>query len=173
MTSLYNLLKLFQDGKSTSMGELNVILMPPSNRPLNKVGIDMCICNDYGECIWAKYDQFDPICDVRSGEALGLLSTFKWVHELNLGPVDFELDSEIVVDNFHSEKDDVTEFEKIVAHFRRLFSFFYPNSSVESIRQQANEVAHNLAKVAIYVVSPQILVKIPHCIEHFLINKML
>jgi hypothetical protein len=46
------------------------------------------------------------------------------VHELNLGPVDFELDSEIVVDNFHSEKDDVTEFEKIVAHFRRLFSFF-------------------------------------------------
>jgi hypothetical protein len=95
------------------------------------------------------------------------------VHELNLGPVDFELDSEIVVDNFHSEKDDVTEFEKIVAHFRRLFSFFYPNSSVESIRQQANEVAHNLAKVAIYVVSPQILVKIPRCIEHFLINKML
>jgi hypothetical protein len=77
------------------------------------------------------------------------------------------------VDNFHYEKVDVTEFGEIIAHFRRIFSSFYPNSSVESIRQQANEVAHNLAKVATYLVSPQILVKIPHCIEHFLINKIL
>jgi hypothetical protein len=59
-----------------------------------------------------------PICDVHNGEALGLLSALKWmhelnlvpvdlgllsalkwVHELNLVPVDFELDSTKVVDS--------------------------------------------------------------------------
>jgi ribonuclease HI len=46
---------------------------------------------------------------VKIGEALGLLSALNWVHELNLGPVDFELDSKVVVDNFHSNKIDDTE----------------------------------------------------------------
>jgi ribonuclease HI len=140
---------------------------------LNKVGIGMCIRNDYGEFILAKYDQFDPICDVRSGETLGLLLALKWVHELNLGPVDFELDSKIVMDNFHSKKHDVSEFGEIIAHCKRLFSSFYSNSSVQFIRRQTNEVAHSLAKAATYVATPQTLVNIPHCIEHSLINEML
>jgi ribonuclease HI len=46
---------------------------------------------------------------VKIGEALGLLSALNWVHELNLGLVDFELDSKVVVDNFHSNKIDDTE----------------------------------------------------------------
>ncbi|MCI88890.1 hypothetical protein A2U01_0110178, partial [Trifolium medium] len=31
---------------------------------------------------------------VHIGEALGLLAALKWIHELQLGPVEFELDSE-------------------------------------------------------------------------------
>ena len=39
-----------------------------------------------------------------TGEALGPLSALNWVHELLLGEVDFELDSEKVVDSFHSNR---------------------------------------------------------------------
>jgi nitroreductase len=95
------------------------------------------------------------------------------VHELNLGPDDFELDSKVVVDNFHSNKIDDTELGDIISHCRRLFSSCYNNSSVEFIRRQANEVAHRLAKTASYIASPQIIVDIPYCIEHLLINDML
>jgi hypothetical protein len=45
--------------------------------------------------VLTRYDQFTPVCVVHTGEALGLLSALTWVHELNLGPVDFELDSKM------------------------------------------------------------------------------
>ncbi|PNY05519.1 cytochrome p450 [Trifolium pratense] len=54
--------------------------------------------------------------EVHVGEALGLLSALKWVHELQLGPIDFELDSKIVVDNFPSQTYDATEFGDILRH---------------------------------------------------------
>ncbi|MCI01421.1 receptor-like kinase CR4, partial [Trifolium medium] len=38
----------------------------------------------------------------RVGIALGLLSALNRAHELQLGPVEFELDSKRVVDSFHS-----------------------------------------------------------------------
>lgn len=41
---------------------------------------------------------FEPICDVHIGEALRLLTALKWVHELSLEPIDFELDVKKVVD---------------------------------------------------------------------------
>ncbi|XP_045822393.1 uncharacterized protein LOC123915300 [Trifolium pratense] len=139
----------------------------------NRVGIGVCIRDEFGAYVLAKYEQFTPLCDVRFGEALGLLSALNWVHELNLGPVDFELDSKIVVDSFHSNKCDATELGDIISHCKQLFSNYYNNSSVEFIRRQANEVAHSLAKAATYAASPRILVDIPNCIEHLLINEML
>jgi ribonuclease HI len=139
----------------------------------NRVGIGVCIRDEKGAYVSAKLDQFSPICDVRVGEALGFLSALSWVHELNLGPVDFELDSKLVIDGFHSNNHDATEFGEIISHCKRLYSSFYVNSSVEFIRRQANEVAHSLAKAATYIASPQVLVDIPNCIEHILINEML
>jgi hypothetical protein len=95
------------------------------------------------------------------------------VHELNLGPVNFELDSNKVVDRFHASTHDATEFDDIITHCKSLFSQFYNNSRVEFVKRQANEVAHSLAKAATYLTNPQIFVDIPHCIEHILINEML
>jgi ribonuclease HI len=139
----------------------------------NRVGIGICIRDESGAYVLGKYEQFTLLCDVKIGEALGLLSALNWVHELNLGPVDFELDSKVVVDNFHSNKIDDTEVGDIISHCRKLFSSCYNNSSVEFIRRQANEVAHRLAKAASYIASPQIMVNIPYCIEYLLINDML
>jgi ribonuclease HI len=107
---------------------------------------------------------------VKIGKDLELLSALKWVHELNLGPVDFEHDSKVVVEKFHSNKIDDTEQGDIMSHCKRLFSTYYNNSSVEFVRRQVNEVVHRLAKTASCIASPQIMVEIPYCIKHALIN---
>jgi len=138
----------------------------------NRVGIGMCIRDEMGAFVLAKTEWFNPICEVHIGEALGLLSTLNWVHELQLGPVDFELNSKHVVDQFSSPKSDVSEFADIIDNCRALFTQFYVNSSVEFVRRQANEAAHTLAREAALLASFQILVAIPNCIEHILINEM-
>jgi hypothetical protein len=114
----------------------------------NKVGIGMCIRDDSGAFIRAKTEWFSPKCTVHVGEALGFLSALRWVHDLNLGPIDFELDSKIVVDSFFSSNSDSTEFGDIIKNCRTLFTDLYINSSVEFIRRQTNEVVHSLAKEA-------------------------
>jgi hypothetical protein len=60
---------------------------------------------------------------VHIGEALGLLVALNWVHEVNLGPVEFELDSKRVVDSFHSSKCAFTEFGVIVEHCKSILFF--------------------------------------------------
>jgi ribonuclease HI len=118
--------------------------------PVNsyRVGIGICVRDENGAFILAKTEWFSPKSDVHVGEALGLLAALNWVHELNLGPVEFELDSKRVVDRFHSSSRDFTEFGVIMDHSKLIFSTYYRNSSVEFVRRQANEAAHNLAKVA-------------------------
>jgi hypothetical protein len=133
----------------------------------------MYVCNDYDEFIMVKYTtSLIQFVMFALANHLDLFSALKWMYELNLGSDDFELDSEIVVDNFHSKKHDAIEFGEIIAHCRRLFSSYYYNFSVEFIRRQTNEVAHSLAKTVIYVASSQTLVDILHCIKHLLINEI-
>ncbi|PNY01281.1 cytochrome p450 [Trifolium pratense] len=45
----------------------------------NKVGIGMCIRDDQGRFVKAKTEWFEPILDVEIDEAIGLLSTLKWI----------------------------------------------------------------------------------------------
>jgi hypothetical protein len=143
------------------------------SRRLNRIGIGMCIRDDSGTFVLAKTEWISPLCDVHVGEALGLLSALEWVHELQLGPIDFELDAKRVVDRFLSTNNDVTEFGSIINNCRTLFGLYYENSSVEFVRRQANEVAHVLSKAVTLSASFQILVTIPDCIEHILSNEML
>jgi hypothetical protein len=75
--------------------------------------------------------------------------------------VDFEIDSKITRDAFHSRTTDVTEFGNIIGACRELFSSF-TNSRVEFIRQQANAAAHALAREATSLASPNIYYVIPH-----------
>ena len=139
------------------------------SKHLNKVGLGMCIRDEHGAFVLAKTDWFSPICEVHIGEALGLISTLEWVHELNLGLVDYEMDAKRVVDSFLSSRHDVTEFGIIIQNYKTLFRHYYENSTVEFVRRQANE----LAKVALLSTSLQVLFEIPDCIENTLINEML
>ncbi|KEH22549.1 hypothetical protein MTR_7g053400 [Medicago truncatula] len=58
--------------------------------------VGMCIRDDTSALVLAKTEWFSPLCEVHIGEALGLLSALEWVHELNLGPMDFEMDAKKV-----------------------------------------------------------------------------
>ncbi|GAU38731.1 hypothetical protein TSUD_208420 [Trifolium subterraneum] len=72
------------------------------SRSRNKVGIGVCIRDDQGQFVLAKTEWYSPILDVDTGEALGLLSALKWVKDLHLNSVVFELDSKRVVDKFNN-----------------------------------------------------------------------
>jgi len=90
----------------------------------NRFGIGVCIRDENGHFVPAKTEWFSPICEVHVGQVLGLLSALEWVHVLNLGPVDFEMDAKRVVDNFHSQTNDVTEFGNIIDNCKSLFRNF-------------------------------------------------
>lgn len=139
---------------------------------LNKVGLGMCMRDENGTFVLAKQEYFSPICEVHIEEVLGLLFALDWVHELNIGPVNFELDAKRVVDSFNSQNCDAMEFGNIISHCKSLCINFYENSSVGFVRRQANKAAHMLAKAALLLASFQICVEIPDCIDHMLINEM-
>jgi hypothetical protein len=73
-------------------------------KKLARVDMSICIRDEFGAYVLGKYEQFTSLCDVKIVEALGLLYALNWVHKLNLSLVDFELDSKVVVDEFHSNK---------------------------------------------------------------------
>jgi hypothetical protein len=67
------------------------------------------------------------------GKSLGLQSTLEWVYDLNLGPIDFELDSKLVLDCLIQINKMLTKSE-IIIHCTRLFTlYFYNNFSIEFI----------------------------------------
>ncbi|XP_045831441.1 uncharacterized protein LOC123922796 [Trifolium pratense] len=139
----------------------------------NKVGIGMCIRDDQGQFVLAKTEWMSPITNTDIGEALGLLSALKWVHDLQLENVDFELDSKNVVTSFHSKHNNVSELGDVIRDCVRLHKTYFRNSSVEFIRRQANEVAHALARVATSIASFHLFIDIPTCIVNILNNEML
>ncbi|PNY01699.1 cytochrome p450 [Trifolium pratense] len=96
---------------------------------LNRVGIGTCIRDDQGRFVVAKTEWFSPVCDVEMDEAQGLLQAFKWVRDLQLEDVDFELDAQTVT-KFHSKKDDVSEFGEVIKDCQCLHNTFFKNSKV-------------------------------------------
>ena len=66
--------------------------------------------DDEGRYVLAKTEWMTPLLDVDLGEALGLLSAMYWVRDLQLGIVDFELDSKTVVDSLYGSKSGVSNF---------------------------------------------------------------
>jgi ribonuclease HI len=81
------------------------------------------------------------------GETQGLLHAFRWVRDLQLENVDFELDAKNVVTKFHNN-DDISKLGKVIIDCQQLHKTFFKNSKVELIRRQTNKAAHALARVA-------------------------
>lgn len=133
----------------------------------------MCIRDESGIFVLAKVLNFDQVYPVVVGEALGLYHALQWMQDMHFDNIDFEIDSKITRDAFHSRTIDVTEFGNIIDACREIFSSSFTNSRVEFIRRQANAAAHALAREATSLASPMIYYVIPHCIETIIINEML
>jgi hypothetical protein len=70
----------------------------------------------------------------------------KWMRDLHLNNVVFELDSKHVVDNFKSNRRDESVPGNIIKYCKNVCYSYFTNSRVEFIMRQSNEVAHVLTK---------------------------
>jgi len=61
----------------------------------------MCIHDSAVNHVRSKAMWFSPVCPVDFGEALRLYHVIRWINELQLTNVDFEVDSKIVADYFN------------------------------------------------------------------------
>jgi len=120
----------------------------------------------------AKTEWMSPLLDVDLGEALGLLSAMYWVRDLQLGIVDFELDSKIVVDSLYGSKSGVSNFSAVINDCRRLLASDLVTSDDRFIRRQANEVAHSFARVTLRHASFHIHIRISSCISTIIMNEI-
>jgi ribonuclease HI len=90
--------------------------------------------------VLAKYDQFSSIYDVCVGEALSLLSALKWVHRLNLGRVELELDSKLVAVFSILTRLNLERSLHIVEDFSHIWML---TLVLSSFRRQSNKVAYS------------------------------
>jgi len=88
----------------------------------------MCIRDDKGSFVLAKIEWILPILKVDEGEDLGILFAIRWLKDLHINNVIFELDSKRVVDSFHSNCRDEYELGAIIRECRNSFPFFFSNS---------------------------------------------
>lgn len=119
----------------------------------------------------AKTDCFSPLCVVEVSEAVGLHMTLQWVADLHYDNVDFVLDSKSVVERFNSNLGDSSELGCIIHTCRQLFDCHFQNSHVEFNRRQANEVAHELARVAPSHASSHVYDDVPSYIRDLIVNE--
>jgi ribonuclease HI len=138
----------------------------------NKVGIGICIRDDNGRFVSARTEWIEPILDVEVGEAMGLLSALRWVDELQLRNMDFEMDCKRVVDGLNSSRTQTSDLGAILSDCRLILATSFVNSHVKFIRRQANEVAHTLARVSTSLASFHNFIDIPTCIYDIIINEM-
>ncbi|PNY12478.1 ribonuclease H, partial [Trifolium pratense] len=68
----------------------------------NRVGIGMCLRDEFGMFVGAKIIWLHQIMSVVIGEASGLLAATEWVKELEFEKVIFCMDSKVVVDSLNS-----------------------------------------------------------------------
>jgi hypothetical protein len=138
----------------------------------NKVDIGMCIRDAHGSFVAARTEWIEPILDVEIGEVVGLLSALRWVNEMQIRDIDFEMDCKGVVDNLHSSGTYNSDLGDILRDCRIILATNLVTSHVRFIRRQANEVAHRLARVATSLASFHNFIDIPTCIFDVIFNEM-
>lgn len=85
----------------------------------------------------------------------------------------FEMDVKYVVDIFNNNQLDLSPFGAILQDCKFLFNSFFPNSTIEFTRRDANVVARNLVWVATCMASPQNFDVCLDCIVGLILNEML
>jgi len=105
------------------------------SKRIQRTGLGICIRDESGTFVLAKVLQFAQIYSVPIGEALGLYHAIQWLQDMRFDNINFELDSKITRDVFHSRTVDVTKFGTIIGACQHLFSSSFTNSRVEFIQK--------------------------------------
>jgi len=87
------------------------------------------------------------------GEALGLKREWKWVRDLQLVDMDFEVDSKTVVNGIYGKKRNVLDFSVIINECRCILVTNLVNYHVKFVRRKTNKEANSHARVASSLVS--------------------
>lgn len=136
------------------------------------MGIGACIKDNKDFFIATRTKWFSPVTEVAVGEAMRLLSSIKWVHELDYDNVDFELDTKNVVDNVKKILLNNTDCGAITLEYKRVLAYLFRNSHVEFIRRQINEVTHVLVGTTTSFTNFQFFIDVPTCILYLIINEI-
>jgi len=155
-----------------ALGRLKCNLDATFSTNLHHTGTGVCIRDEEGAYVLAKMLSFPCVHQVAVGEAMRLFEALQWLSDMSFDNIDFELDSKITCDAFHSFREDVSELGNIITSCKALFSAFFINSRVEFIRRQTNAAAHALAGEATFLHSLIIYYHIPTCIETIISNEM-
>jgi len=83
------------------------------------------------------------------------------------------MDAKLVVDYFNKGSNNVSEFGAILEECKRCRNVYFENSTVEFNRRQVNEVAHTLARKALFLASPQVFNDVSLCILTLINNEKL
>lgn len=84
---------------------------------------------------------------VREGEAYTLLMALRWMHQLGIDHVCFELDCKAVADRVSQEVFDHTEYGALIQAVQSILASHVDYRALFTSRQ-ANGTAHTLARVA-------------------------
>lgn len=68
----------------------------------NRVGIRMCMHDEFGLFVGDKTIWLQPIMEVSLGEAVALLKALEWIKELGFQDVIFSHGSKTIIDDFNS-----------------------------------------------------------------------
>ena len=135
------------------------------------VGVGMVLRDYDGLLVACKSVVLPFCCSVKEAEAIGLREGLQWLLELHHLEVDVELDAKIMVDAFHLEPLAIDEFGCIIGDCRGLVanSYFF----IQFVKQQANRLAHCLARVVRSHASSFISFSIPSILDDTLLADLL
>jgi ribonuclease HI len=134
-------------------------------------GWGWCVRDHRGRFLLAGTNLIHAQLNTLEGEAMAIKEA---MHELMLrgySNVIFESDSKIAVDAISSRHVGISDFSVIISDIKSLL-VANSNFEVKFVKQQANTVAHSLARAAYSMTSRSIFQTVPRCIVNYLMNEM-
>ncbi|CAJ2637965.1 unnamed protein product [Trifolium pratense] len=136
-----------------------------------RTAMGACFHNNSGEFMDGITQWQQLTLSTEEGEACTLLQAMNEAKSRGFESVQFESDSQVLVDAIRTKRRGNSEFLSIVNEII-LVMLSCVNLEVKFIRRQVNSVAHTLARAANSWTSFHRFEIIPSCIEFFIINEM-
>lgn len=134
----------------------------------NTFGVGICLRGHQGDYICPRTFHSKGVPNPRTAEAWGLLQAMKWISDLQLWKVIFEVDCKVVIDGISQGCRGLLYFRYIISKYKAYLSQF-PNTLVSFAKRQAKHVAHSFARSSQFYASCH---NVPSCISCIILNEM-